>query len=156
MLFEEDPQEISNEVSSQSSFQRLSPQKSRSDKKKGQSKKRRSSLLKSVSLRTMLCSQTVIMNVLSRRATPTTPTVMTIMRPLKLSQSLSLTPAQRSFRRCLCLMLSKIKLRLCVASSTFKISPDHPQIKVYRGYLKLAMGKGDIQELAELVYEIKD
>ncbi len=45
---------------------------------------------------------------------------------------------------------------VCVASSTFKISPDHPQIKVYRGYLKLAMGKGDIQELAELVYEIKD
>lgn len=39
---------------------------------------------------------------------------------------------------------------------SFKISPDHPQIKVYRGYLKMVMGKGDIQELAELVYEIKD
>ena len=28
--------------------------------------------------------------------------------------------------------------------TSFKISPDHPQIKVYRGYLKMLMGKGDI------------
>ncbi len=28
--------------------------------------------------------------------------------------------------------------------TTFKISPDHPQIQVYRGYLKMLMGKGDI------------
>ena len=27
---------------------------------------------------------------------------------------------------------------------SFKISPDHPQINVYRGYLKMLMGKGDI------------
>ena len=41
-------------------------------------------------------------------------------------------------------------------ATSFKISPDDPQIKVYPGYLKMAMGKGDIQELAELVYEIKE
>jgi hypothetical protein len=28
--------------------------------------------------------------------------------------------------------------------ASFKINPDHPQIKVYRGYLKILMGKGDI------------
>ena len=39
---------------------------------------------------------------------------------------------------------------------TLKINPSDPQIQVYAGYLKIAMKKGDIQEIGELIYEIKD
>ena len=38
---------------------------------------------------------------------------------------------------------------------TYKVDPNHPQIKIYAGYMKLALKRGDVQEIGELIYEIK-